>query len=298
MIIPCVEMRVHHLDRVLHGEQEPPYRYRVLKVLVGSTIEGSLEAIFPTRRTRHIAAYGLIALLAFLGIYALLHDYLRRLTGQTMALVGILLVQGVLPLTVTGYVMLGDYIALLFYLLGFRLMLLGRDAWLPLLVAVATLNRSQMIFLILFYGIYLLSQGTLSLRRKRLILYASILAYGVVFAGLRIVLGWPPSRFTIARHVARNTSADYLYYHILPLWSVCVLPLVLLSLAAWRGSNRFFRYSFLCLVPYAVAFFLKGNLWELAKFLPAYLILLPMGLQALSGRYVPEAMGRRANPQP
>jgi len=42
------------------------------------------------------------------------------------------------------------------------------------------------------------------------------------------------------------------------------------------------------LTVYGVLFFFNGNMWELAKFLPAYLILIPMSLQTLTGEYIPE----------
>ncbi|GAB4456985.1 MAG: hypothetical protein OHK0041_21910 [Anaerolineales bacterium] len=37
---------------------------------------------------------------------------------------------------------------------------------------------------------------------------------------------------------------------------------------------------------YIAFFFINGNLWELAKFLPAYLILIPMSLQTLTGEII------------
>ncbi|MFW6108360.1 MAG: hypothetical protein ACOC8D_00960 [bacterium] len=289
-IAPHALARAYYADRVLEGVREPPYRYRVLKPVMGSAVERCLEGVLAKRRDRHVAAYALIALVTFAGVFGLLHGYLRDLLGEGAALVGLLLFQGVVPLSVTGQMMMGDYLTLLFYLVGFRLMLGGREAYLPLLVAVAALNREQAVVMVAFYGVYVASQGMVGHLRKRAVIYGSLVAYVLVFAGLRIALGRPPSRFTMGLHLAHNTAPANLWGQILPVWGLGVLPLAALSVVAYRRSNRFFRAGLWCLIPYTAAFFVKGNLWELAKFLPAYLILLPMGLQALCGRFIPEAM--------
>jgi hypothetical protein len=62
-----------------------------------------------------------------------------------------------------------------------------------------------------------------------------------------------------------------------------VAGFVVLSIFAFKKSSGFYRLSFLSLLAYSVLFFLNGNIWELAKFLPAFLIMIPMGLQVVTG---------------
>jgi hypothetical protein len=55
---------------------------------------------------------------------------------------------------------------------------------------------------------------------------------------------------------------------------------------AFKRSIRYFKLAFLSLGVYGALFFVNGNLWEMAKFLPAFIIMIPMGLQTLTGQYI------------
>jgi len=210
-------------------------------------------------------------------------------TGKT-TLIGILLLQVVLPLSVTGYFMEGDFITLLFYLLALNLMLRRRDVYLPLLVGVATLNREQIIFVLVFYVIYLISQGRVFRKRSMLIVAASIAAFLLGFFAVRCHFGFPTTQYTIASAIAHNTNPHRLLRSIAPLWVAEVAGFAILSALAFQASNMFFKLAFLSLGLYSLLFFISGNLWELAKFLPAFLIMIPMSLQILTGEFVDERM--------
>jgi Gpi18-like mannosyltransferase len=94
-------------------------------------------------------------------------------------------------------------------------MVLERDAYLPPLIGIATLNRGQMIFLVVLYGAWLVTQRRLS-RRTVGLLVSCVMAYTVVFLGLRLCLGFKPSRYTAAYHIAANTSKHNLLEKIVP----------------------------------------------------------------------------------
>lgn len=284
VILPHVPERMEHESKILAGEQEPPYRYRVLKPVVAHNIQLLLARFVPHPETRHLSAYFVLAFLSFAGIFYLFYVYLRRFFADRTAVIGILLLQLVIPFTVSGYYQEGDFITLFFYLLSFQLIFTGRDRWLPVVIGLAALNREQAIFIVVFYAAYFISQQAVN-RRSVFITFASLAVFIAVYIGLRALLGVPPSRYTVAVHVAYNTNLPALLMSIIPLWSSTVMGFVVLGIAAYRKSSRFFRLGLLSLIPYAVLFFLFGRMDEIGKFLPAYLILIPMSLQSLTQEY-------------
>jgi hypothetical protein len=286
VILPNVESRIKHENKILAGQQEPPYQYRVFKPLVGRLLETMFFFLFRDENRAHVMAYGFLSLLTFLGIFMFFHAYLAKEFSASTALIGTLLLMVVFPLSVTGYYMEGDFINLLFYILGLLLIRQGRDAYLPLLIGVGTFNREQMVFLLVWYLAYLAAQRRLTWRHNLWALVGGA-AWLIVFLGVRMYFGFKPSQYTVALHVAHNTSLANLWTQILPLWLSNVAGFVVMSAMAFSKSNLFYRLSFISLAAYIVLFFFNGNMWELAKFLPAYLILIPMSLQTLTGEFIP-----------
>ncbi|UCC45179.1 MAG: hypothetical protein JSU65_04490 [Candidatus Zixiibacteriota bacterium] len=281
--MPHVAERIQFEEDILTGVKESPYQYRVLKPLLTRLIETVIAPVVASPRTRHILSHSIIVFACFLGIYYFFFAYLRHFFSVGNSIIGLLLLQAVIPLAVTGYYMAGDFITVLIYILGFLCFLHKKDHYLPLLILVGAFNREQVIFLLLLYLAYLYSVRQLLRKDKLLIVAASIIVYAIVFIGLRLYFGFKPSPFSIAHHLSNNTAMATLLTRTVPLWLAQIAGFLLLSLLSFKRSDLFFRLSLISLAFYVLAFFLKGNLWELAKFLPAYLILIPMTLQTLTG---------------
>jgi Gpi18-like mannosyltransferase len=296
VIIPHVDGRIEHADKVLSGQQSPPYQYRVLKPILGTAFESAISPLIGDRRLQHIISYGLLSFMTFLGIFLAFYSHLQRDFSGTTPLIGVLALQVVIPLSTTGYYMEGDFINLLFYILGLSLIQREKDGYLPALVGLGTLNREQFVFILIWYFAWLIGQRKLTLRSILLAL-ASLLVWFAVYAGIRAHFGFKPSQYTVALHLASNLNLGILFTSILPLWISNVAGFVVLSIFAFRRSNTFHRLSFLSLLAYVVLFFVNGNMWELAKFLPAYLIMIPMSLQILTGEYISDANLQNKRPE-
>ncbi len=114
---------------------------------------------------------------------------------------------------------------------------------------------------------------------------ASCVSAVAVYFGGRYGLGFRPSQYTVQLHIAHNTDPANLV-KIAALWLAEVGGFIALCLLAFKRSGAFFKIGLAALAIYAILFFFNGNLWEFAKFLPAYLILIPMGLQVISNQYI------------
>ena len=283
-----IPSRISISNVILDGQADPPYRYRILKPLTARILQKLMSPVMSDPWVQHVISYSLITLAAFAGVFSLLYLYLRKFFSQNASMIGLLFLQAVIPLSITfniGIYMEGDFIALAFYMLGLCLMVYGKDIYLPIVIGVATLNREQMVFLAFLYGIYLFSQPQVS-GKKLAILTACFAAWFIVFMGVRMYFGFKPSNFTYALHISHNLDMGKLTRKIIPLWLAEVAPSIVLCVLAFSRSNRFFRLSFISLSLYAAMFFFTGNMWELAKFLPAFLVMIPMALQILTGEFV------------
>ena len=221
-----------------------------------------------------------------MGIFSLFYFYLSKYFTAKSVIVGLLLLQIVIPLSVTGVYMEGEFLALFFYILGLNLIFSKRENYLPLVVGISTLNREQMIFLVVFYVAYLISEKRLFQKRSLRIIIFCIASYTVALFGIIYYFGFRQSDiYAITLHVARNSNVFNLLQGIIPLWLANFAGFLLLSIMAFRRTIMFFRLLLVSLVPYVMFFTIGGFLWEMAKFIPAYLVLIPMSLQSLTGEY-------------
>jgi hypothetical protein len=289
VIQPNIPARIQFANAIFAGTMRAPYQYRVLKHFAAQAIAGAIEPLVGRDAARlHEWSYGLLVLFVFAAFFGVFYAFLRRYYVRSVALLGIVLFALLIPLSVTGYVVEGDFITLLAYTLGFWLMARKHDWAVPIVILVASFNRDQAAYLAVFHALFLLTQrrlwpGVLSL-------LASAGAWVFVYWYLRQLYGEKENPSTWEIHIERNTNPDHLQDLIVPLWISEVLFLVILAVLGWPVTNRFYRAALLALVPYVGLFFLHGHLWELAKFLPAFLVLIPVALQTLAGGRIPERM--------
>ncbi|MCD6098300.1 hypothetical protein J7K18_05325 [bacterium] len=283
LVTPHAATRMRFISDVLSNQSDPPYRYRLLVPF----LEDNIANLCPSSSIRSQHLFGFTATFSpvFFLIYYLFHQLLRLYLTENSSLLGVLLLAVVIPVSVTGYLMEGDFLTLLLFILGFWCFHKEKDWAIPLIILLGTFNREQMLFLLVFYILYKASINQLRDKKTVLTVVASLLAWGAVFLGLRFILGFMPSRFTVLHHLKSNLNWDNFSNKITAIWLPVVFGFVVLAIASWRKTNRFFKLAFVSLGIYLLLFLLKGLLWELAKFLPAYLVLIPMALETITGEH-------------
>lgn len=281
-IQPDVKKRIQLQDTILSGQMEPPYQYRIMKPVLGYTLQTFLSPFIKDKIKSHILSYRIILFFVFLGIYFLFYKFLKRFFSENTCIIGLLLLQIVIPLGITSIWEDGDYYTLLFYLIGLNLIFSGKDLLLPFVIFIGEFNRDQIIFLLVFYCIYLFENKKLFNRRSILIVILSVILWAGAYYSMRLIFGFKESIYTVAHNLHSNRSAWEL---ILELWIAQVFIYVILSVKSYKRSSLFFKGCLLSLIVYFGIFFFNGILSQLAKFLPAYLILIPMSLQYITGEY-------------
>ncbi len=227
----------------------------------------------------HLYAFEIIILFAFLLFYSCFYQFLKLFFSDTSCIIGLLLLQVVLPLSITSVWQEGDFYNFIFFTIGLLLMFRSKDYYLPLVFGVGLMNREQIIFLFVFYVAYLISQNKLKQKKSYIVIALSVIACAAVYFGLRWKFGYKytEENYNLLRNI-ENISL------IIQLWAAEVLIFAILSIKAFKESNKFFKLGLISLGMYFVLYFFYGYMAELAKFLPAYLVLIPMSLQIITGK--------------
>jgi len=281
-IQPNPQRRMGIQDSILQGQMEPPYQYRIMKPALGLAVQTAISPFIKDKVKSHVFSYRLIIFFVFFGIYFLFYKFLKIFFSDKACIIGLLMLQIVIPLGITSIWEDGDYYTLMLYLIGLNLIFKGKDAYLPMVIFIGEFNRDQIIFLLVFYLIYLISKKELFKPKSIVIISVSVVLWLATYFSMRYFFGFKESIYTFAHNFHSNKSAIVL---ILELWTAQVLIFVILSIKSFRKSSVFFKCCFLSLIIYFLMFFFNGILSQLAKFLPAYLILIPMSLQYLTDEY-------------
>jgi len=114
--------RIVTSEFILAGQADPPYRYRILKPLAAHMLQKLMSPLINDNDPRyldiqegHVVAYSLITLASFASLFSFFYLYLRKFFSENASMLGLLLLQAVIPLSITfnlGFYMEGDFITL------------------------------------------------------------------------------------------------------------------------------------------------------------------------------------------
>lgn len=279
-LFPDVPLRMQIQNDILAGEMEAPYQYRIMVPILGYSLQQIIDPFISNPLKVHTLSYQIILFFCFFGVFYQFYIFLKRFFIDKTCMLGILLLAIVIPLGITSYWEDGDYYTLFLYAWGLNLMFDRKDYYLPFLILIGTLNRTQIVFILTFYVIFLFSNKELFRRKSFVVIGLSLASFLVAFYSLRFYFGFKVNPYPVWHEIQSNFSSRFI---ILQLWTEEVLVFIILSVLAFKKSSTFFRLSLLSLIIYVIFFFFNSILSQLAKFLPAYLIMIPMSLQVLTG---------------
>jgi hypothetical protein len=283
VLYPQIEWRIYSMQQTLRSEYEPPYQYRVLKPAICAALDKVLSAVMSDQTERYKLIFKFLLLVMFYFLFLYFYKFLRIFYSNSTAIIGLLLLQTALPLTITDNCWEeGDVVNLFFYILAFYFMFKQKDYFIPLIIAIGTTNREQAVFMLVFYAAYLYEQKRLFTLKSLAIIVSSVIIFLLVYFGLRMYFGYMPNLYIGKRVPLANLSH---WYSILRLWVEQVFIFVIVCIIVYKKSSLFFRLSLLCLIPFTILYFFYGIMGELAKYLPAFLILITMSLQIIKGEY-------------
>ena len=282
IINPVPQYRIEMQNEILSGKSHSPYQYRVMKPLLGKIIGVIISPVVKNEVSNHLLSYKILNYIVFSLIYLLFYLFLRNFYTEITAVCGLLLLQIVIPLCITNQWQEGDFITVVFYLIGLIAIFKNKEYFLPLIILIGVLNRDQIVFILFFYIAYLIEQKKLFKPRGIIIILLGALAFGLSYYGLRLYFGFKPVTHTIAFNMFVNINN---VTSIARLWAEQVLIFIILCIIVYKKSRPFFKYSFLSLILYTILFFINGIMGELAKFLPAYVMMISMAIQLFNKEF-------------
>jgi len=254
-----------------------PFRYSVLIPGAGYILQKLIKPLAGSQARSFLYSYELINFFAFTLLFTLFYIFLKMFFSDITSTIGLFLFLAVIPLSMSGVWPEVGVLNFLFYALGFILMFKSKDQFLPLVFVVGMLNDESIIFLMVFYIINLISNKKLYAKKSIIVIILSVISCATVYGALRWKFGFPSNdKFFLASENFDNISS------IIQLWIAEAFMFIFLSVKAYNKSSKFFKWCLASLLIYIVLFFLLGNMNGFARFLPAYLILIPMSLQILT----------------
>jgi hypothetical protein len=249
------------------GEQAAPLQYRILSYWIPELLVRGL-GIDPWK------AY-LCERFFFLYLVAILfYGFCRRwLTGMESVL-ALLAFFYLYNLTVFPHFQPAEEINIFFFLLGFLAIDRREFRWLLLVVALGTLNKQTVVFLIPVYATYeLLCERRIGKRLAARCAALTLVFFGLRFA-IREVLGERPlyTDFWQAGHnLMQLASLDpRVFYFLLP----SLIPMILI-MASWRVQPMLMRSLVPMGVVFVAAHFAIGRVLEFRLFMPLAIVTLP-----------------------
>lgn len=274
-VVPEHEVALLFWSAIIDHSAESPYAYRIIIPYIADFF-----GLLDTKAHLYIF-YSFFLLIVFGGIYMYLYrlgmfflDKDRKYSMFALFLFNSTIVAFHASFTV------GDYLELLIFLMILHHTFSSNYKVVLFLLLVGVFNRFQtfyFLFFILFYFVSLNSPNRFSLKlTKQQIIFLTISLISMIGAFILLryfMVGSKENYYTFLHHVTNNTNIHNLLKYTLPLWGGFLVLFIIISVATFKKYNLLMKYYLLLLIPYTFAFFLKGNMWELAKYYPAYVIL-------------------------
>lgn len=219
-----------------------------------------------------LIASNVVNFFIFLLIFYLFYLYLKMFFNEGNSIIGLLLLASVVPFSLNGIYPESDFLNLLLFILGMVMILKSKIIFVPIIILIGMFNEMQISFLIVFFICYLISSGKVFSPLNLIIVLISIIisiaAYYIIDSRVGIF------DLNISYNMSRNLENPGL---ILQLWSVTI-AFIVLNIISFRSSQKLFKTGLFAVGIFLILIFFLGNFYDTGKFLPAYLILIPLAL--------------------
>ncbi|MCC7159710.1 MAG: EpsG family protein [Ignavibacteria bacterium] len=262
---------------IVNNSIEYPYKYRLLNPYITQIWITALSTALPEKPS-FIAAYFLQNIIVFSFMLLMLLKFFRLWFDDTGAVICMLLFAAIVPLTLTGYDVLGDMTTAGIMALGFYFINSDKEKYLFPLMFIAAFNELQLILLIPFYFF-----GKSSNFRNKKVWINSIFltmifvaAYGLIY----LIRGGSAGSSEVNWYFTKDAAFNLANKSWIPLWIILIAPLLYFVFKDFRSKPEFLKRSAMIVLPlfYFAAFFFIARLREIDKALTIFTILIPLAM--------------------
>jgi len=274
---PNYEMKLKRHTSVIDNSAEYPYKYRLINPFI-TQIWFSTSKLFISEIASFILAYVIQNFLVYLFLFYCVNKYLGLWFDNVGIITGMLIFAVLLPLSLTGYDVLGDMATAGFMALGFYFINVNKNGFLYPLVFIAAFNELQIIILI---AVYMVSKKQNLTSTKAWLNFVLLL---ITFCGAYLVLylirGGGAGRSDVVWYFTKDAAFNIAHKDWILLWIIMITPFIPFVLKSFKSKPEFLRKTFLIILPvcYFISFFFIARMREIDKALTIFLILIPLAL--------------------
>lgn len=270
---------------IINNTIEYPYKYRLLNPYITQVWISALKVVIP-EKPAFLSGYLIQNILVFSFMFFCLFKFFRLWFDDTGVIISLLLFAVVVPLSLTGYDILGDMTTAGIMALGFYFVNTSKEKFLFPLIIIAAFNELQLILLIAFY---FFSKAP-NFKDKKiwknsfLLTVTFILTYGIIY----IIRGGSAGGSDVEWYFTKDAAFNIAHKDWIVLWFIMIAPILYFVVKGFKTKPLFLRNSAMIVLPlfYLFAFFFIARMREIDKALTIFTILIPLALFTIIPKHV------------
>lgn len=282
---PEYELKLIRHTSIINNNIEYPYKYRLLNPYITQVWISALKTALP-EKPAFLAGYFIQNILVFAFMLYCLYKFFRLWFDDTGAIASLLLFAALVPLSLTGYDILGDMTTAGIMALGFYFINTSKEKLLFPLMIVAAFNELQLILLIAFYFFSKFP----NLKDKKiwinsiLLTVTFVVTYGIIY----LIRGGSAGGSDVQWYFTKDAAFNIGHKDWIVLWFLMIAPLLYFAAKGFMAKPLFLKNSAMIVLPlfYFFAFFFIARLREIDKALTIFTILIPLAMYTIIPKHI------------
>lgn len=276
LVAPFAFERICYELDVLNGQTVSPYLYRPLWPWLSQSFAQFTTQWGWNAELQHKIFHGIWNTAILTWMYYGVFRFFTLWTKHSTALVGVFVLQALVPLSISGYYMEENF----FQLGGVAWMLFAfyKQRWVLLYIGmcILSIHREQSLMIPIWITLSMLH---LTAQNKNWLRISGLfIIWCAIFMGLRWIRGVHYTPYSMEFHLSYNLDKYHFTHYIAPLWLGQVILPLLLAATQWHKLKPPFKSWLISLIPYYFLFLVFGKWTELDKAMSGYLFMIPPAL--------------------
>jgi hypothetical protein len=284
---PNYELKLARHITIIENTIEYPYKYRLLNPYI-TNIWFSGFKLFLAEKGAFLLAYFVQNILVFGFLMLTAFKFFRLWFDDTGAVASLLLFALIIPLSLTGYDVLGDMTTAAIMALGFYFINTEKEKFLYPLIFIGAFNELQVILLVPFY--LLTKKSNLTALPAWINSAGYIVTFAAAYAVIYFIRGGSAGGGDVQWYFTKDAAFNIANKDWIILWTIMIAPLLLFVIKGFRLKPEFLKRSAMIVLPlfYFAAFFFIARMREIDKALTIFLILIPLALYSIIPNHIRE----------
>lgn len=282
---PNYDLKLIRHASIIDNTAEYPYKYRLLNPYITNIWFSGMKMVLP-EKPAFLLAYFIQNFLVFGFLMFAASRFFSLWFEDTGTAVSLLLFALIIPLSLTGYDVLGDMTTAGIMALGFYFINTSKEKFLFPLMFIGAFNELQLILLTAFYFLGKKSNLTDKKAWMNSVLFALIFIAG--YAIVYLIRGGSAGGEQVQWYFTKDAEFNIANKDWIVLWFIMILPLLLFVVKGFRLKPEFLKRNALMTIPlfYFGAFFFIARLREIDKALTIFLIFIPLALYSVISNHI------------